>query len=244
MQYLETPLHMRDAIRRFVNKLPAPQQQAIRRFYYARKLGRKKFAYDEPEFERLDGWLADGDWVLDIGANVGQYTCRFAHLVGRNGHVIAFEPVVETFDVLASNVARLRTRNVTLLNVAACDRAELMGMTIPPTAAGVPNYYWARLTTDSPDFRVLSLPVDALGIQTAVRLVKIDVEGQELPVLRGMRTLLDRCHPILIVEDNAPELVGFLAGIGYTPVRHDGSPNLVCFWEQGPEKMQRDQASE
>lgn len=225
---------MRDSLRRFVSRLPGHHQQAIRRFYYARKFTRKGFTYNEPEFERLDAWLDEGDWVLDIGANVGQYACRFAQLVGRTGHVIAFEPVPETFDILASNVARFALRNVTLLNVAASDRSELAGITIPLTAGGVRNYYWAQLSRDRPDFRVLCLPVDALGIQAEVRLVKIDVEGHELAVLRGMRGLLERCHPKLIVEDNVPEVASFLAGIGYSPGRHDDSPNFVYQWHSSP----------
>ena len=61
-----------------------------------------------------------------------------------------------------------------------------------------------------------------------VRLAKIDVEGHELPVLQGMRNLLERDHPVLIVETGAQDTVDLLSSLGYSTERLPGSSNLLC----------------
>jgi hypothetical protein len=61
-----------------------------------------------------------------------------------------------------------------------------------------------------------------------VRLVKIDVEGHELPALRGMRRLLQRDHPVLIVETGSQETTTLLGSLDYTVERLPGSSNLLC----------------
>lgn len=220
----------RDMLKRLLGALPRRQQQALKRLYYEHKLRRGQFSADEPEFARLDSWLNEGDWVLDIGANIGHYTCRLAELVGPQGHVIALEPVAETFHLLSTNVAYLPAANVTLLNVAASDHTDLVGMTIPRLATGLRNFYMAHLSQEDWDVRALCLPIDALGIQSAVRLVKIDVEGHELSVLKGMKELLGRCRPMLIVEGDVPEVAAFLNEMGYWSERYPASPNRVFYW--------------
>lgn len=221
---------MRNTIKRLLSWLPRRRLQEIRRLYYARQVRRGDFTTDEPEFARLDSWLHEGDWVLDVGANVGHYTCRLSQLVGLQGRVIAFEPVAETFDLLTSNVAQLSTQNVTLLNVAASDQTRLAGMTVPMLPTGLPNLYMARLSKQNADFHALCLPIDGLGIRTAIRLVKIDAEGHELSVLSGMRLLLEESHPTLIVEGSAPAVVAFLGDLGYSSKRYGDSPNRVYYW--------------
>jgi hypothetical protein len=75
---------------------------------------------------------------------------------------------------------------------------------------------------------ILTLPIDALALPAIVKLVKIDVEEHELPVLRGMRRLLERDHPVLIVETGSQETVDLLHGMGYVSERLEGSSNLLC----------------
>jgi len=181
----------------------------------------------EGEFCHLGQWLTKGDWVLDIGANIGHYSLRFSELVGSTGRVIAIEPVPETFALLAANVALVSNQNVTLLNVAVSDSPKLLGMTIPTFQTGLPNYYQAHLTHCNPAFNVLCLSIDSLTLPHCIKLVKIDSEGHEFSVLRGMQHLLQRDHPTLIVEGDSPEVVSYLKAFGYSYEKHIGSPNLV-----------------
>ena len=73
----------------------------------------------------------------------------------------------------------------------------------------------------------MCLSIDSLELPHRVALVKIDAEGHELGVLRGMVSLLGRDHPVLIVEDNSEVVETFLAELGYTSEKLPGSSNRI-----------------
>ena len=218
---------MIDMLKRVAGKLPPTTQQSLKRYYFARQIKRGTFNTDEPEFERLKVWVSKGDWVLDIGANVGHYTAKLSELVGAQGRVIAFEPVPETFEILTANTARLQHRNVTLVNAAASDAACMLGMEVPMLAAGRRNYYRASIVDQGWDTSVYCLPVDALSIPAKVRLVKVDVEGHELKALSGMKELLQRDCPTLVVEGDSDAVSRYLHGLGYAFEKLHHSPNRI-----------------
>ncbi len=208
--------------------LPSTWQHELRRSFFQRQIRWGKFISNEKEFVLLEKFLRAGDWVLDIGGNVGHYTLRMSQLVGKTGRVIAFEPVPETFAFLTSNVGAVDSSNITLLNVAVSDKAATFGINLPYFAAGLPNYYQARLTTDSTDVTVVSLPIDAFSLPAKIRLAKIDVEGHEFEALQGMRQLIERDHPIVIVETNSKRSTDLVESLGYVTERMEGSSNLIC----------------
>jgi FkbM family methyltransferase len=212
---------------RILVKAPAPLRRALRDAHLAWQIRRGAFRSDEPEFERLSRWIGDGDWALDVGANLGHYTARLAALVGERGRVLAFEPIRDTFECLSANVRRLGLRNVSLFNAAACDRAGLVPMTVPSFPTGWPNPYEARIEAADGAEPVLGMAIDSLDIPARVRLVKIDVEGHELGALRGMRGLLARDQPTLVVETSSAEVDAWLAALGYRGERLPGSPNRI-----------------
>lgn len=226
---------MVDVLKRFAARLPKRWQQALKRVHFGRQIRRHTFRTKEPEYDLLDTLISPGDWIIDVGANVGHYTVRFSRLVGDQGRVVAFEPVPETFELLASNVALLPAKNVTLVNAAASDAAGIAGMTIPVSAVGLDDNYLAQLGAAGSGLRVLCVTIDGLALPHPVRLVKIDAEGHELPVLKGMAGLLRRDSPVIIVEDNSPELAMFLAGFGYADEKLPGSSNRL-FRQAGPSR--------
>jgi FkbM family methyltransferase len=218
---------MVNILRRLASQLPIRYQQEMKRLYYARQIRKEIFKADEPEFDMLGAWVCNGDFVLDIGANIGHYTSRLSKLVGISGRVIGFEPVPETFEILTANMERTFFNNITLLNVAVSDKTAILGMSIPKFNTGLNNYYMAHLTHDTEKLSVLSLPIDALNINEPVKLVKIDVEGHEISVLKGMKQLLKRDHPILIVEGDSGEVAFYLQEFGYSFEKIHGSPNRI-----------------
>jgi FkbM family methyltransferase len=185
------------------------------------------FETDEAEYGKLGQWVKPGDWVLDVGANVGHYSSKLSQLVGHQGRVISFEPVPQTFEILAANMACCRARNVTLLNVAASDAMGTVGMSIPSFDTGLQNFYMASVTSDSPSLTVIAIPIDSLRFPSRIALAKIDVEGHELSTLKGMENLLKRDHPVLIVEGQAQPVSEFLRSFGYRFSETPGSPNRV-----------------
>ena len=214
-------------LRRIAAKLPNRWQHELRRRHFRREISRGTFYTEEKEYALLDSLIDEGDWVLDIGANVGHYAMRMSQLVGASGRVIALEPVPDTFSLLAANVQLFEHSNVSLLNVAASDGVSLVSMQIPSFEDGLSNYYQAHLTVGLGGLTILTLPVDALSLP-AVKLVKMDVEGHELAALRGMRELLGRHHPTLIVETASQEPLDLVERLGYSIERLSGSSNVIC----------------
>lgn len=217
----------RSLAKKIASKLPARWQNELKRFQFGYEISRDRFHTDEKEYAMLDQWISDGDWVLDIGANIGHYSARFSELVGQSGRVIAFEPVPATFELLAANMARLPQKNVTLLNLAASDSTGIVGMSIPKFDSGLDNFYMAHVTDNSADLQIMTAAIDMLDIRHSITLAKIDAEGHELPVLIGMQKVLERDHPVLIVEDNSPKLAEFLQGLDYKPTKLESSSNTI-----------------
>lgn len=222
---------MKGLLKRGAARLPKRWQQTLKRVYFADQIRRHSFRTPEPEFDMLPGMVSPGDWALDIGANVGHYTLRLSELVGPRGRVIALEPVPEAFEVLTANAARAAHRNITLVNAAASESALLSGMEVPKyEESGLDNLYLARLSEGESALQVLCVTVDSLTLPHAIAFAKIDTEGHELAVLRGMNGVLRRDRPILVVEDNDPEVPAHLAELGYASEKVAGSSNRVFRW--------------
>ncbi|MEA1898940.1 MAG: FkbM family methyltransferase [Bacteroidota bacterium] len=209
-------------------RLPDRWQTGLKRIHFRRQINKGTFLTDEPEYSILHNFISPGDWVIDIGANVGHYTKRFSELVGAQGRVIAFEPVPTTFSLLSANVELFAHSNVSLINAAVSDKLDVAGISMPKFSTGLTNYYEARLSSSSESvLTVLTLSVDSLGINQAVSLVKIDVEGHESFVLAGMQRLIEKHHPVLIVETDSEELITKLTSMDYVSEKLPGSPNIL-----------------
>ena len=153
------------------------------------------------------GILRPGDTAVDIGANVGFLTRKFAFLVGRRGKVLAFEPDPMTFDFLLHNTQRLP--QVSVFQHAVSDRSGKMSLHLHPTS-GMSNSLvnaWEGART----IQVSTSTLDAWAKDSAIgplRLVKIDVEGAELLVLRGMQEMLERRSAPQLIFEFCPKNLG------------------------------------
>lgn len=220
--------YVRQMLKKMATKLPDRWQTELKRIYYWRQINRGRFFTDEPEYKILYSLINPGDWVIDIGANVGHYTKRFSELVGIQGRVIAFEPVPNTFSLLSANVELFKYPNVSLINAAVSDKLDIVSMSIPKFSTGLKNYYQARLSnSEDSKLRVLSVSIDSLGLNNRIALVKIDTEGHEAFVLSGMRKLIEASHPILVVETDSNELIRQLVLLGYASEKLQNSPNVL-----------------
>jgi FkbM family methyltransferase len=175
----------------------------------------------------LGHFVGPGDWALDIGANVGHYTLRLSALVGPQGRVFAFEPIPDTFELLTANVRLSPYQNVTLFNVAVSDESQTVGMAVPRGLTGLDGHYFAHITQEPTDREVFCLAIDSLQLRCRVKLVKVDVEGHELLVLHGMKDLIARDHPILVVESSSTAPADFLRNFGYVARRVRDSQNYL-----------------
>ncbi len=218
--------------------LPDRPLQALRRWHYARKLAA---AGPEPEMAFLKYLIPAGSTVLDLGANFGLYTRFLAEAVGPSGRVHAVEPVPATFDVLRSNVRRLRLDAVQVHHCAASDRAGTVTMAVPRYREGGENPYEARIVGKSEaGLRTVEVPSrrldDLFGDGDRVAFVKCDVEGHELNVLRGAGTIRLGHRPAWLIEVSgdpddrtglAYELMRLMIDGGYKAYRVDGERLVV-----------------
>jgi FkbM family methyltransferase len=162
--------------------------------------------------------LRSGDTFLDVGANVAPYSL-LSTLVP-DVRAVAFEP---------GSLARGRARaNIDLNGVG--DRIELVPLAVAENEGRVrlTADRWATNALVDGDYdgaveEVESVSLDRFDARAGlgrVALVKIDVEGHELAVLRGAAGLLARHRPALMVELNdVPALRSFAEAEGYTAVR-------------------------
>lgn len=176
--------------------------------------------------------LRPGGTFVDVGANWGYFTLVAAHAVGPGGRVLALEPDPRMAAELRANVARNGIRHVTVEEAAASvgeGQAVLAGYAEGDRNRGVSSLV-ARPTGDAASFVVRTAALDDLmdahGIPSA-DLVKVDVEGAEEMVLRGMarglaagryRRVLLELHP---TQHPDPARLGTtihetMRGAGYT----------------------------
>ena len=225
---------MKSLLRRIAANLPDGIQQELHRWLCVARLRTGRFVHTEPEYAALDRWVRPGDCVIDVGANLGVYTAKLSELVGANGHVFAIEPVSPTFALLAANARLFKHNNVTLLNVAASDKSGFVELAIPRFDTGIRAYTRASIneydksSANLIHYSASCVALDSLEIPRPVSLAKIDVEGHELPVVRGMASLLQRDRPVLIAEGTSREaLQEYLATFDYEQTIMDSSSNSV-----------------
>jgi FkbM family methyltransferase len=157
----------------------------------------------EPHVERcLRALLNSGDAAIDVGANLGYFSAAMAQAVGPLGRVVAFEPVPATYARLSQLAALNGFVQLSTFPLALGADAGDATIHWDPRVAGSASLH----TGQGERVAVRVRPLDALvaeGSVPAPRLVKIDVEGHELAVLRGARETIARSRPAIIFELNA-----------------------------------------
>ncbi len=172
----------------------------------------------------LRQFATSGTTVIDVGANIGFFTVRFAEWVGANGRVLAIEPDAEN---LAWLRRRLQKRKLDgRVEVVAAAAAEVGG----PIRLSVNRRHPGDHRIGDAGIAVEAATIDQLTEQAAlppVSMIKIDVQGAEMRVLAGARRTLARFRPTLVIEvddaalrsqgSSARALIDALAAQGYEP---------------------------
>lgn len=185
-----------------------------------------------------------GDTVLDIGAQVGYFSLHVARLVSSTGRVYCFEPDPRSFAILDRAIRLSRIDWIKSFQTALSPREGTMEFYLSPTlgwSTGVKNSHLEDLQQVSVRTVPLDLLVSRGEIPSRIRLAKIDVEGFEMEVLRGMRNVLATSRPLLILEINLQmlyaqgtspsEIVRFLESFEYRVSRIDKD---LRWWRSRP----------
>ncbi len=163
------------------------------------RLGR--FGYFEKDMTSMFiDVLRPGMTVYDVGSHFGYFSLLASEIVGERGHVFAFEPTTDTFDVLIQNAKR-RT-NITCNQLAAHrETGEIFFQ-----HEGLRKSAWNHVVTDqSADHanlvRVAAVKLDEFAAENRYPdFVKIDAEGSEAGILEGMAEIIRRHRPGIGLE--------------------------------------------
>jgi FkbM family methyltransferase len=155
-----------------------------------------------------------GSAIIDVGANIGNHAVFFGAIL--NAPVYAFEPYEANRDLLERNIA------VNGLDGRVVSTCCAIGETNAPLSAdqGSPaSQPMTRASFGNGEVNVKSL--DSLSISGPVGLLRVDVEGAEVAILRGAATLIGEWLPDVVVEAgerNAFKAIAkLLLGYGYVP---------------------------
>jgi len=172
-------------------------------------------AFEHTTCEVLSTVLRSGDVFIDVGANVGFFSMMAARLVGAQGKVIAFEPNPAAYALLRGTCnSNGYSHIVEIRECALSDVAKVVPFYVPAVGdSGLASLRpLPRLRAVERSVVARRLDDEAAGLGK-LKLIKVDVEGGELDVLRGGRRLLERLRPHVICEAN-PETAG---RFGYDP---------------------------
>lgn len=158
--------------------------------FFAQFVNRDSYeeAFDTELFENIK----EGDVVWDVGANIGYYTKKFSAAVGKSGGVVAFEPFPSTAATLKENVKGVENTNVEITISALADSAGTLVM-----EEGTDNIAATSKIVNSESSEGVAIAVttgDSFIREKNVQcpnILKIDTEGYELEVLKGMSHLMD-----------------------------------------------------
>ncbi|MGA9771236.1 MAG: FkbM family methyltransferase [Blastocatellia bacterium] len=149
------------------------------------------------EYRAFKSNLKAGHIVFDVGANVGCYSLLFGQWVGSSGKVYAFEPSPETFAALSRHVALNSLEDVLLpVNTAISDESSSVDFLALDTLGMSRMLVQNEQAEASQVIRVPAISIDEFCARERVLpdLIKIDVEGFELSVLRGARETIRDCR--------------------------------------------------
>jgi FkbM family methyltransferase len=194
-------------------------------------------SFEPAELAELLRVVARGDTVIDVGANIGMITVPLALATHDDGLVVALEPLPDNVRRLRANLERNALSNVRVVEAAA---GPVDGVATLHTARDAAFgsldavvKYRAASEIEVP-LRSLDSVWQELG-EPRVSLVKIDVEGTELDVLRGATALLTRDRPALLVEadpgERAAAVRECLAGMGYRETTPPGFGRANLFFQ-------------
>lgn len=182
--------------------------------------------YSEFEINFLLNLVNEGEVYIDVGANIGSMVVPIARKLGPSGLTVAIEPQQFVYHTLCGNVALNNLNNVSCFQRACSDNDRVVW--VPSVDYSQEGNYGGVSLDDQDNIRSLGIegkayPVAAITIDqlqlARVNLIKIDVEGMELEVLKGAIKTIQRYRPFLYVEcdreSKVEELITFIKNLGY-----------------------------
>ena len=172
----------------------------------------------------IEDWLRADDVFVDIGANIGIYSLIASRKCGP-GRIIAIEANPNIFQKLKLNLEVNGLTDVVAVNCAAYDTlGQIEFDLVDGDCEGRILDYQELPTSTKINVEADTLPniLHKNNLQ-AVSIIKLDVEGAEIEVLKGAEQLLRDESPVIIIDFYMREVADFLEKFDYNPYRYSGS---------------------
>lgn len=147
--------------------------------------------YSEAEVSMMRGFVPEGGTVIDVGANIGDLTLPLSKMVGPRGRVFAVESNPGSFNVLCANLALNGILNTKPINTFVALDAS----------ADTTSRVWGATAYVGEVWRPQFTALDALELERC-DLIKVDVDGNELNVLKSGEMQIERFRPVLYFEND------------------------------------------
>ena len=162
--------------------------------------------YEKSETRFLNNICFEGMNVIDIGANVGYYSALTSDAVGPKGIILAIEPDPESFKYLLKTIQASKFKNIRPFLKAASDHNNILPLFISKDNRGDNRLYKTKQKRNS--INVETIRVDELIIENEIDqidLIKIDVQGYEPKVIRGMQKIITSSNKITLLTEFWPQ---------------------------------------
>jgi FkbM family methyltransferase len=158
----------------------------------------------EPEtVALLSALLSEGMTYVDVGANIGHHALIAASRVGERGAIHAFEPAPAMFEALRRNMRRNGCRNVSCNNCALGDQQGVAQFYLSDISHSCANSLARTVHVTDRQVSISVRTLDDYAVAAAINrldVLKVDVEGAELMVLRGAERTISQFQPLIVLE--------------------------------------------
>jgi FkbM family methyltransferase len=198
--------------------------------------------YEINELEAICAGISPGARILEVGGHVGNHTVFFSAFL-QPSKITVLEPNRRTQEILRVN---LNLNNVHAADLSRVDYA--LGFKRQQGEVNAEDAFnsGGALIQSSAHGDVEIIAGDELFVDEEFDFIKIDTEGMELDVLRGLRGLIARCNPVVFVEvmdKSLPEFQEILAAAGYSVAwqnsMYPGITNFLITHEKRPDTLTR-----
>ena len=167
--------------------------------------------YSEIELSIIMKFIKKGDYVFDIGSNIGAFTVPFLKKIGKSGKVFSFEPQREIYEILKMNIDKNERHNIELFELGLGMEKTTIDLTfinynVIDNFGGVSlvqnknNPFFPNKNDAKQKIKITTL--DQFLHLKKCNFVKLDVEGMELDVLNGGKSFLNKFRPIMWIENH------------------------------------------
>lgn len=169
--------------------------------YFKDELISLRPGFYEGPYEDNNFSIEEGDYVVDVGANIGLFSALASRQTGGNGLVYAFEPIKKSRELLSKNIKINNLFNVEIKELALSDVSGQKEFSVSDNLGNSSGYFFETEKggfTENVEIETLDNLVRE-GLISKVNFIKIDIEGMERNFLLGAKETIKYFHPKIAI---------------------------------------------